>query len=200
MTSWEPARDGGFRRTGVAQRQSAEQITPRPVARNHPPVLRWAWSEKLGLPGCPYVIRWRLEMPLGSLRVHHWLAADDTRAFHDHPWWFWTVVLRGGYTDVSIDSYDVLRAGSVRFRHAEHQHVVIPEANGAWTVMITGPKKRPWGFWRRGKFIKANKWFATYGHHPCSGSAIGDDGLTAAERAEHAARFWDVVNAPVAER
>jgi hypothetical protein len=138
------------------------------VHRKHPPVLKAAWAEKLGLPACPYVIRWRVETRLGSVRVHHWLAADDSRALHDHPWWFFTVMLRGGYTDRSRQGDEVLRAGSVRFRPALHRHTVIPGDRGAWTFLVTGPSVRAWGFWPGGRFRKANKWFASYGHHPCS--------------------------------
>jgi hypothetical protein len=99
--------------------------------------------------------------------VHHWLASDDPRAFHDHPWWFATLVVRGSYLDRSPAGDDVLHPGSVRFRPALHQHTVFPFPGGAWTVMITGPKTRVWGFHHDGKFVKANKWFAKYGHHPC---------------------------------
>jgi hypothetical protein len=148
-------------------------MKPRPMARTHPPVLRVALAERLGLPQCPYVIRWRLETPAGSLRVHHWLGPDDDRAFHDHPWWFLTLVLRGGYRDVGPDRTDVLSAGSVRFRHALHQHTVVPGEQGAWTVLVTGPRSRSWGFWPGGKFRKANKWFAAYGHHPCGEMTTG---------------------------
>lgn len=168
MEQWEPTRYGGFRRTRVAQRKSAEQITPRSVARNNPRVLRVTLAERLGLPDCPYVIRWRLEAPFGSVRVHHWLGPDDDRAFHDHPWWFATIVLRGGYTDHGPDGDDVLRAGSVRFRPARHRHTVVPAPRGAWTVLVTGPATRRWGFWQGEKFTRANKWFLARGHHPCS--------------------------------
>lgn len=140
----------------------------RSVGRNHPPVLTLRLAERLGLPECPYVIRWRLEVPFGSVRVHHWLGPDDDRAFHDHPWWFLTIVLRGAYADVSPAGEDYLRAGSVRFRRALHQHTVCPRAGGAWTLMVTGPRSRAWGFWRDGKFTRANKWFLTRGHHPCA--------------------------------
>jgi len=164
---WEPTKHGGFRRTGVAQRKSAAQIKRRSVPRKHSPVLI-RLAEPLGLPECPYAIRWRLELPSGSLRVHHWLASDDSRAFHDHPWWFITLVLHGGYTDRSITGEDHLSAGSVRYRPALHRHTVVPDEGGAWTLLVTGPPVRAWGFWRDGiKFIKANKWFLTYGHHPC---------------------------------
>lgn len=140
----------------------------RPVGRNHLPVLQARWAEKLGLPGCPYVIRWRAETVLGSVRLHHWLGPDDDRAFHDHPWWFVTLVLRGGYDDETPAGTERLRAGSVRFRPALHRHTVRPWPGGAWTILVTGPRSRSWGFWLNGKFFKANKWFAARGHHPCA--------------------------------
>lgn len=130
------------------------------------PVRIW-WNEKLGLPECPYVIRWRAETPWGSLRVHHWLAGDDQRAYHDHPWWFVTFLLRGSYADATPGGTEILAAPAVRFRRSAHQHTVIPGKRGAWTVLVTGRKTRAWGFWRGGRFVKANKWFASYGHHPC---------------------------------
>ena len=172
MQDWEPTKHGGLRRTGVAQQESAAQIPQRSVGRNHPPVLRITWAEKLGLPECPYVIRWKIETRIGSLRLHRWVKPDDDRAFHDHPWWFLTVVLHGGYTDRSPAGDDILQAGSVRFRPALHQHTVFPGPQGAWTLLLTGPVTRSWGFWLDGKFRKANKWFARYGHHPCAETPV----------------------------
>jgi hypothetical protein len=170
MESWEPTGRGGLRRLGVAQNaQSAAQITRRSERRALPPgPVRAAWAERLGLPSCPYVIRWRLEIArVGSVRVHRWLGPDDDRAYHDHPWWFITIVVKGGYTDISPGGGEHLRAPAIRFRPALHRHTVVPDKGGAWTVMITGPKTRAWGFWLNGKLIKANKWFASRGHHPC---------------------------------
>jgi hypothetical protein len=125
------------------------------------------FNEPLGIPECPYAIRWRIETPWGSARVHHWLAPDDDRAFHDHPWDFVTFVFKGGYTDKSPDGEHHLRAPYIQHRSATHQHTVYPDADGAWTFLVTGPKTRNWGFWLDGKFRKANKWFLTFGHHPC---------------------------------
>jgi len=130
---------------------------------------KWAvgWREALGLPTCPYVIRWRFETPLFSIRLHHWLAPDDDRAKHDHPWDFTTFVLKGGYTDASPAGDEHLRAPAIRHRAATHQHTVFPDPGGAWTVIVTGPIVRHWGFWVNGKFKKANKYFLSHGHHPC---------------------------------
>jgi hypothetical protein len=165
---WEPTKHGGFRRlTGVAQgsehRSDAAEAGDN---RKHPPVLI-RFREKLGLPHCPYVIRWRIETPVGSIRLHHWLGPDDDRAFHDHPWWFWTLVLRGSYIDKSPDGIDHLWRFSHRYRPALHRHTVIPDPQ-AWTLVVTGKPVRAWGFWPEGKFRKANKWFLSHGHHPCA--------------------------------
>lgn len=186
---WEDTKRGGRRRTGIAQKaglgdgntaggttgsadetlalgKSTSRINWRRAVRIPHPVLKL--NEKLGLPECPYVIRWRLEFPFGSIRVHHWLSNDDNRAVHDHPWWFLTFVVKGGYTDSQPGKVDVLTAPAVRFRKAEHRHTVFPHPGGAWTILITGRPLRKWGFWHKDKFIKANKWFLTFGHHPCN--------------------------------
>lgn len=194
---YEETRHGGIRRTRVPQRQrtpvtreavgSAQAMrrgkirtvmhdmrikyTSRNLGRGSSPSTR-TWfvklNEHLGLPTCPYLIRWRLETPVGSLRVHHWLGPDDDRHFHDHPWDFTTFVVKGGYVDKSPDGEQHLKAPTVQRRAATHQHTVYPDPGGAWTIVFTGPKVRNWGFWVAGKFKKANKYFLTFGHHPCN--------------------------------
>jgi hypothetical protein len=124
------------------------------------------WGEWLGRPECPYLRRWALNLGLVSFRIHHFFRSDDDRAFHDHPWWFLTIVLRGSYDDVSPAGVDRLTPGSIRFRRALHRHTVT--TTGAWTFVVTGPNVRAWGFWENGvRFRKSNKWFAMRGHHPC---------------------------------
>lgn len=151
------------------------------------------WGELLGRPECPYLRRWALVLGLFSIRVHHFYRSDDERAHHDHPWWFVTLVLKGGYTDVSGpmdgrfcsrcggtdpgcyicgERLDHLGPGSIRYRPALHQHTVRTDPDGAWTIILTGPNVRTWGFWERlpdgrRRFRKANKWFFEKGHHPC---------------------------------
>lgn len=149
-------------RSRLAQIESVRQL--RSLREN----LIFKWHEQLGLPSCPYLIRWRFETPWGSIRLHHWLGPDDSRHRHDHPWGFVTFVLRGGYTDLSPSGDEHLRAPAIRYRPATHQHTVVPDNNDCWTVIVTGPRVRPWGFWVNGKFKKANKYFLTFGHHPCN--------------------------------
>jgi hypothetical protein len=180
---WQPTRHGGVRRPRVAQSgratspgradasapdaedrdtrsRSAVRIGPRGQ-------FRFFWNEKLGVPGCEYLRRWGFETPFGSVRVHAWTGPDDDRAFHDHPWWFLTFVLKGGYWDFTPGDVEHVSAPAVRFRPALHRHTVKPYPGGAWTLLITGPKIRAWGFWVDGRFRKAIKYFSKYGHHPC---------------------------------
>lgn len=104
---------------GNADEVGGSSPSPRPISK-----LQFRWREPLGRRECPYAYRWTLNLWLFSIRVHRWLRSDDKRYFHDHPWSFITLVLRGSYTDVSESGRDVLRAGSIRFRRAEHRHYV----------------------------------------------------------------------------
>ncbi len=99
--------------------------------------------------------------------MHHWLASDDQRHYHDHGWDFITIVLKGGYVDRSPDGIDQLSAGDIRFRKATHQHTVQVNPGGCWSLLLCSNIKREWGFWVNGKFRKRNKYFFEHGHHPC---------------------------------
>lgn len=128
------------------------------------------WGQLLGKKECPYARRWILDFKLFTLRVHHFYRSDDDRNYHDHPWWFLTFILKGSYTDESEKGHEVLRAGSFAFRRAEHRHTV--RTTGVWTLLVTGPEKRTWGFWVKNKiggmkFLRARRYFWKYGHHPC---------------------------------
>lgn len=129
--------------------------------------LGLTWGQCLGRPECPYMQRWVFNFGFFSIRFHRWFSSDDDRHFHDHPWWYLTLVLRGGYTDVSPAGEDVLRTGSIRWRSALHRHTVKVNAGGCWTLMLTGPEVRRWGFWVNGKLKMVWRYFFDYGHHPC---------------------------------
>jgi hypothetical protein len=125
------------------------------------------WGERLGLAECPYMRRWVIDFGVFALRLHRWQGSDDSRAFHDHAWWFITLLLWGAYTDVSEQGDDTLTPGSIRYRPATHKHTVKILEPGTWTFLITGPVMRRWGFWVKGKLWKRDKYFAVNGHHPC---------------------------------
>lgn len=124
----------------------------------------------------PYLLRWYL-LPrnrLCNVYLHKFLRDDDDRAMHDHPWSSLSIVLKGGYFDITPGpdgtEQRVWRGvGSVIFRSAVSRHRVecrresfcvfdteswlqgqqaVKEiARPAWTLFITGPRVREWGFW-----------------------------------------------------
>ena len=99
-------------------------------------------------------------VPYGRLgiaaRVHHILRSDDDRAFHDHPWPYLTIILKGGYVEVTPIFCDGIYqgerriwrgAGSVLFRSARSWHrLEVPPMVDTWTLFITGRKRQQWGF------------------------------------------------------
>lgn len=140
---------------------------------NSTPFTPMTWKLKLGekltcANGDVYVRRWYMETPWGSIRLHHWLHSDDDRAMHDHTWAFTTLILRGGYTDMSPSGREHLVAGQMATRLPRHKHTVVVDSGGCWSLLVTGPKIRAWGFWRKGKWVKANKYFLEEGKHICN--------------------------------
>ena len=130
------------------------------------------WGENLGRPECPYMKRWVINFWMFAIRLHKWTASDDDRYLHDHPWNFLIFVLKGQYTDIykiteNTTSGKILCAGRVYFRKAEYRHFVNIEQSPVWTLVISGHKKRKWGFWVNGKFKKANKYFFEHAKLPC---------------------------------
>lgn len=113
----------------------------------------------------PYLFRWFL-LPrnrLLNIYLHKIVRSDDDRALHDHPWDSVSVILWGGYLEILPVKAPYLKRGetaahvthtahwrqplSVIPRRAECCHrLVIDEPHPAWTLFITGPKRRSWGF------------------------------------------------------
>lgn len=118
----------------------------------------------------PYLRRWWV-IPRNrffNVYVHHFLRSDDDRALHDHPWINLSVLLEGRYIEH-------LPEGVARYREAGDMVLRLPSAahrvelcDGAltsrpmpvWTLFITGPRVRQWGFlcpqgWRHWKAFTA---------------------------------------------
>lgn len=144
-----------------------EVATRRRSDGSNPPSRTIVWGQQLGLPECPYLTRWVFQTRWFAIRLHHWHASDDQRHYHDHAWWFLIFMLKGRYIDRSPAGEDELRTGSVRFRPAAHRHTVEVDPGGAWTLLLSGPESRVWGFWVGDRFRHRNKYFYEYGHHPC---------------------------------
>jgi hypothetical protein len=97
----------------------------------------------------PYLRRWWI-IPRNSwfnIYLHHFQRSDDDRALHDHPWWNVSVLLHGEYLEWMRDGSSRLRMSpAVVFRSAEAAHRIELVTGPVWTLFITGPKVREWGF------------------------------------------------------
>lgn len=112
----------------------------------------------------PYLRRWYV-WPRNrwcNLYLHQILRSDDDRALHDHPWWNASLILAGIYIEHTIAAGGVHRrtprdAGTLVVRGARRAHrLEVPELSwlppdcdrdgGVWTLFLTGPRLRAWGF------------------------------------------------------
>lgn len=59
---------------------------------------------------------------------------------------------------------DEVRAPAIRFRSAEHTHTTIAGPEGAWTLVLMGPKRKPWGFLRDGRWWLWRQYEERFGH------------------------------------
>lgn len=101
----------------------------------------------------PYMLRWWV-IPRNrwfNIYLHRFLRSDDDRALHDHPWWNVSFLLEGKYTEHTISAGGVnhrfeYSAGALKFRGASYAHRVELTDGPCWSLFITGPVIREWGF------------------------------------------------------
>lgn len=116
----------------------------------------------------PYLPRWYI-IPRNrflNIYLHQFLRSDDDRALHCHPWANLSVLLEGEYAEHTIEQGGVnqkrvVRAGEYRIRWTGRLAHRIELHNGScWTLFVTGPRYREWGFhcvqgWRHWKEFTA---------------------------------------------
>lgn len=126
----------------------------------------------------PYMKRWHI-IPRNrffNIYLHHFLRSDDDRALHDHPWWNVSILLKGSYLEHLPNSKRILKAPCIKARGAKSAHRIqlfpishawidgrlrVDKEHPVWTLFITGPKIREWGFhcpqgWRHWLEFTAN--------------------------------------------
>lgn len=128
---------------------------------------RWPYREEIsagGGEGCEFLIRRTLVKALGcKVLLHHFLPNGRDIDRHCHPASFLTVILKGSYVDDTENGRELLKAGMVRWRRAEHQHTTYTGSRGAWTLVFMARKRRPWGFYRDGFFYHWHEYVERFG-------------------------------------
>jgi len=116
----------------------------------------------IGNPQAPYMRRWWVipRNRLFNIYLHNILRSDEDRALHDHPWWSCSIILSGGYIEHTPRGAFLRKPGMIRCRRASASHRLelirdkdfriidgfVNSLRPAWTIFITGPRVREWGF------------------------------------------------------
>lgn len=116
----------------------------------------------IGKPGDPMLHRWRLiQTPWFGVYVHFIYREDLDPVPHDHPWQFWSLILRGSYEEYYRDdprdrAGDVIRwhaRGSVHHFPLQAAHRITEVTPGTTTLCIVGRKLRVWGFYEGKRWV-----------------------------------------------
>lgn len=125
----------------------------------------------------PYMMRWWI-IPRNkwfNIYLHKFMRDDEDRALHDHPWKSLSIILKGSYIEHTPnrflnrctgniqwleDNKRIFKRFSFIYRNAGYAHRIElfkdETPRPVWTLFITGPKVREWGFhcpkgWRHWK-------------------------------------------------
>lgn len=120
----------------------------------------------------PYMYRWWI-IPRNrwfNVYLHRVVKDDDDRALHDHPFWSLSLCLEGrlgeiyalGVDDLGVvgEAVRFVRPGDLVWRRSRFAHRLLlpPREPEAWTLFITGPRIREWGFWCPGTAEIGQRW------------------------------------------
>lgn len=112
-----------------------------------------------------YMTRWVLQLPWCALRAHRIRRRDLEDYPHDHPWSFFSLVLRGGYLE-ERHTPEGIEHRWVRWWNAVHAtdvHRIVAVLPGTLTLVISGPKVRSWGFHTEHGFVPWRRYLGLEG-------------------------------------
>jgi hypothetical protein len=113
-------------------------------------------------PGSVFLVRWVLwHSSRSRLFLHHFFRGDVESELHSHPWDFWSLILWGGYNEVTArapsgpddDLYppaldrrwygplSLLRRPALWYHRVD-----VPAGRQCWSLVWAGPKIREWDF------------------------------------------------------
>ena len=102
--------------------------------------------------------------------LHKFLKSDPDDV-HDHPWGYFTLILKGGYYEW-IPQFDAsgkkigemarwCGPGHFRVCSANSFHrIELDPSVECWTLFMPGPQKREWGFLTKGKWVQHEEYLA----------------------------------------
>lgn len=129
---------------------------------------QWRFLERFEVPNLDdpdetYLTRYRLmQTPWFAIYVHRFDGPDSRPTLHDHPWPFLSLVLRGGYQEVT--SYTLPLGHAVtrwnRKRTSDLHYILRLHRTPTWTLMVVGRRQRTWGY------LDRDGTWTPYNEHP----------------------------------
>ena len=151
-----------------------------------------------------FLDRWGVEHKrLGGVFLHRMDAPDPGVDLHDHPWWFVSIIIAGGYLEErapirlaldwavldDLDHRDPCRGHEVDRRRWSIKALRLDEAHSikalhgrrSWSLVVHGPTRRGWGFYTPDGWLPWRRYEQT--EHGSRRGAVcdissNDDGLT----------------------
>ena len=113
----------------------------------------------------PYLHRWYVipKNKYFNIYLHKFQKSDDDRALHDHPWYSCSILLKGEIREHSDKGIKYVPRWWPVFRTAKFAHRIELVKGPVWTIFITGPKTRTWGFYPPGGWMRSDIFLDTYG-------------------------------------
>lgn len=105
---------------------------------------------------------------VGGILLHKIGGPDPGRDLHDHPWTFWSLVLKGGYleerqatdeaillarTRFALPWVEARKRWSIRKMDLGDCHRIDVALPGTWTLLLIGPVRRGWGFYTANGYV-----------------------------------------------
>ena len=102
--------------------------------------------------------------------LHRFLKGDPDDV-HDHPWGYFTIILKGGYYEWTPEfDHRGIKIGETRhwrgpghFRvcsSTSYHRIELAEGVECWTLFMPGPKQRDWGFLVKNKWVQWEQYLA----------------------------------------
>ena len=95
----------------------------------------------------------------------HKFCKGDPGDLHDHPWPYFTLILKGGYYEwIPGEDGEVRKwrgPGHFRFCGASSYHrIELVDGITPWTLFMPGPQEREWGFLVNNTWVHNDKYLA----------------------------------------
>ena len=131
----------------------------------------WAFLQRQDITnpeGEVYLRRWRvIQTPWFGMYLHNIRKPDHGRHLHDHPFGFLSLVLCGGYEELTVNPIwedfqfaERVRWWSLKSPGMRGRHRITRVLPNTWTLVFRGPYRHTWGFYTSEGFVQWQEYLA----------------------------------------